>query len=71
MKSADNLQEIASRQLADYDARRPGTIFSEPEVTADFPNRWGICMSMWGRLETCGRLLIGLSERWIHRKQAD
>ena len=27
--------------------------------------------ALWGRMESCGRLAIGLSELSLHRKQAD
>jgi 2-keto-4-pentenoate hydratase len=58
-KSAANLKEIARRQLADYDAHRPGTIFSEPGFSLTVAEAYEVQMLVAGLRESRGESVCG------------
>jgi 2-keto-4-pentenoate hydratase len=58
-KMAANLKEIARRQLADYDARRPGTIFSEPGFRLTLAEAYQVQMLVASFRESRGESVCG------------
>src|SRR5260370_26650297 len=57
--SAADLEPIARRQLADYDAHRPGTIFSDPEFRLTLPEAYQVQMLLASLRESRGESIAG------------
>src|SRR6185436_6214970 len=58
-KNSTNLQDIARRQLADYDAHRPGTIFAEPGFSLTLAQAYQVQMLVAGLRESRGESVAG------------
>ena len=58
-KNSASLKEIAHRQLADYDAHRPGTIFSEPGFTLTVAEAYQVQMLVADLRESRGESIAG------------
>ena len=58
-KNSTNLQDIARRQLADYDAHRPGTIFAEPGFRLTLAEAYQVQMLVAGLRESRGEPIAG------------
>jgi len=57
--SAADLEPIARRQLADYDAHRPGTLFSDPEFRLTLPEAYQVQMRVASLRESRGESIAG------------
>ena len=58
-KSLATLKAIARRQLADYDAHRPGTVFSEPGFSLTMAEAYQVQMLVAGLRESRGESIAG------------
>ena len=59
MLAKPDLRQIAQRQLADYDARRPGTIFSEPGFSLTLAQAYQVQMLVAELRESRGESVTG------------
>ena len=57
--SRADLESIARRQLADYDAHRPGTIFGDPGSRLTLPEAYQVQMRVAGMRESRGESIAG------------
>ena len=58
-KASTDLKNIARRQLADYDAHRPGTVFSDPDFKLTLAEAYQVQILVAGLRESRGEAIAG------------